>query len=263
MLEDNYLQIIDECISQIKSNVPEIQQWVENYVRYHRYRLAYDLMMVHQWANPPALILEVGSAPFILTLALNKMGYKVVGIDIDPDRFSHFIANYKLDVRKLDIERTPLPFPDETFDLILFNEVFEHLRINPIITMTQMRRLLKSQGNLFLSTPNLRSLRGIWMLFFHHKGGHVTTGIYEEYKKLELFGHMGHVREYTAKEVSTFLARIGIETRQTIYRFYGPIYHTQLKAKTLLTIEKIFCVLFPSFRPLFSLVCVKGSKCDG
>jgi SAM-dependent methyltransferase len=263
MLEDNYLQIIDKCILQVRSDVPEMQAWVHSYERHHRHRLAYDLMMVHQWANPSARILEVGSAPFILTLALEKIGYRVVGLDIDPDRFIHVITNNKLDVRGLNIEKEPLPFPDETFELILFNEIFEHLRINPIATMTEMRRVLKSKGSLFLSTPNLRSLRGIWMLVFHHKGGHVRPDIYEEYKKLELFGHMGHVREYTAKEVSTFLARVGLETRQTIYRFYDPIYQAQLKAKTLQTIEKIFCVLFPSFRPLFSLVCVKGSKCDG
>jgi SAM-dependent methyltransferase len=257
-LKEYYLHIIDECFLEAESDIPYLHAWVNGYKHHHRYRLAADLMMVHQYADPGTLILEIGSSPFILTLALSKMGYKVVAVDLEPGRFSKVIAKNNLDVLRLDVETDPLPLSNQTFELILFNEIFEHLRINPIFTMTEIRRVLKSEGKLFLSTPNLRRLRGIWMLLFQHKGAHVGSEIYDEYKKIELYGHMGHVREYSAKEVSTFLAKVGFKTTKTIFRFYDPVYQARSKAKILQVIEKAICSLFPHFKPLFTLVCVRN-----
>jgi hypothetical protein len=41
---------------------------------------------------------------------------------------------------------------------------------------------------------------------------------YEEYRKLNVLGHMGHVREYTPTEVVEFLEAIGFEVTAVIYR---------------------------------------------
>ena len=65
------------------------------------------------------------------------------------------------------------PVPDDSYDLVLFNEVFEHLRLDLVFTMTEVRRVLKNDGTLLLSTPNHRSLVGIWTLLWHCRGCHV------------------------------------------------------------------------------------------
>src|SRR3989344_45334 len=78
--------------------------------------------------------------------------------------FSEILKNYCYRVTSIDIEKAypdgqiidanhPLPFADNTFDLIWCSEVIEHL-INPQITISEFRRVLKPNGLVILTTPN-------------------------------------------------------------------------------------------------------------
>lgn len=117
-----------------------------------------------------------------------------------------------------DIETEKLPFHDSQFDVVLFNELFEHLRINPIFTMREVHRILKPGGLLFLSTPNLRSLAGLANFLLKNRCYSCEADPYDEFSKLEGLGHMGHVREYTTREITEFLGRIGFEVREIVFR---------------------------------------------
>ncbi len=64
-------------------------------------------------------------------------------------------------VVKHDIEKDTL---DRTFDAVICNELFEHLRINLIDTFERVYDSLAPGGFLFLSTPNVASAEGIWGL---------------------------------------------------------------------------------------------------
>ena len=57
---------------------------------------------------------------------------------------------------------------------MLFNEVFEHLRINLVFTMTEVHRVLEPNGVLMLSTSNPTSWKG-WWYHFSFKGRLVHT----------------------------------------------------------------------------------------
>ena len=108
--------------------------------------------------------------------------------------------------------------PTTSFDAVIFNELFEHLRVNPVFTLSEVLRIMKPNGILTLSTPNLRSLDGIRNFLFHDRAYSCASGIYLEYMKLQTIGHMGHVREYTRTEVIEFLQSIGFELTAIIYR---------------------------------------------
>ena len=257
MAAEKYLKIIDQNAAKVYTSDPTLSTWVREYAKNHRHRLADDLKIIHHYVEPNARIVVFGSIPPILTLALMEEGFDVTGLDLAPERFSEVIDENKLNIQKVNFESQPIPFPDETFDVILFNEVFEHLRIDLISTFKEVHRILTPGGIMLLSTPNVRSCRGLWKLLFHHASCHIGSDIYDEYEKLTRFGHMGHVREYTAREVSRLMTKMGWATRKIIYRQYGPSIRRSFPVVAMSLIERtVYCVV-PSLSPMFSLVCEK------
>lgn len=150
---------------------------------------------------------------------MTNMGFDIIGVDLNPDIFSKTIDRFHLKVFKSDIEREKLPFPDNTFDFVIFTEVFEHLRIDPIFTASELHRVLQKDGILLLSTPNLYSLSGIYNFIFKGRSyACCTADIYDEFKLIETFGFFGHIREYSFQEVSSFLKKIGFKDIKIIFR---------------------------------------------
>lgn len=195
---------LEKDIQTQQGSSPEIQAWNLNYFRNHRSRFRNDYKtMMEFYSN--GKILELGSAPLHFTYLLKKLEMPVVGVDIEPDRFKDFISFHDLDVRKCNVETEKLPFSDGEFHLILFNEIFEHMRIDPINTLREIRRVLHPDGHLILSTPNLYSIP-TYINFILGKG---FDDPYEQFDKIEKFGHMGHVREYSVKQLKKFLRNTG------------------------------------------------------
>ena len=240
------LALIESCANAHGADMPQMKDWFWDYLRNHKTRIAFDYDMIKKYCQPNSTIVEVASIPFLLTLPLKTTGFNVIGVDIHPERFQSTIDKFGLDIRQCDVEREPLPFPDNFCDVILFNEFFEHLRINLIFTMRQVFRILKPGGLLFLSTPNLRSLSGIKHFLIYKRAQSNWWTIYEQYEKLERFGHMGHVREYTSKEVVEFLSQIGFNVETVIYR---GTYESKL--------NRLITKIRPNLRPYFSCVATK------
>ncbi len=242
-------ELLDAVASRIQPDDAALCEWFSTYQRQHRTRLVADLRIIEQHVASGARVLECGAVPLLATGVLVELGYEVSAVDIAPERFQAAIASLGLDVRKCDLETEPLPFGSETFDAVVFNEIFEHLRINPIVTLREVCRVLKSNGSLLLSTPNLRSFRGIRNLVFRNQGHAASAGVYRQYEKLETLGHMGHVREYTTREVSDFLTPIGFRVDKVIFRGghgRGMVGFAERLAPTL--------------RPFFTLIATKDAS---
>lgn len=60
--------------------------------------------------------------------------------------------NYQ-EVVRWDLDRMPLPFPDESQDVVIAGDIIEHLR-RPFDFMDDLRRVLKTGGSLIVTTPN-------------------------------------------------------------------------------------------------------------
>jgi SAM-dependent methyltransferase len=243
--------LLDEVAARIRPDDPALQEWFSSYLRQHRTRLAADLAIVEKHLEPDARVLEYGAIPLVMTAALAALDYDVRAVDIAPERFATAIGSFGLEVTKCDVETEMVPFAAESFDAVLFNELFEHLRIHPPFTLREVHRVLKPGGSLLLSTPNLRSFRGLRNLLFRNQGHAVSAGVYEQYEKLESLGHMGHVREYTTREVSDFLTRTGFRVDKVVFRGGHGRGAVGLAER-----------LVPSLRPFFTLIACRVGAGD-
>jgi SAM-dependent methyltransferase len=87
--------------------------------------------------------LDLGCREQYWTEKLKARGYEVTSVDLEPQNSS---------VMRVDANG-PLPFVDESFDLVWCTEVIEHV-VNPEFTLGEINRVLKPGGKLLLSTPN-------------------------------------------------------------------------------------------------------------
>jgi SAM-dependent methyltransferase len=242
------IKLIEDCIEAMRPDVEELGDWHDSYITNHINRIAFDLEIVKDNTSVGDKILEYGSVPPILTTALNRLNYSVSGIDIAPERYGSYLSKRGIEVQKCNVETEVLPERSNTYDVVLFFEIFEHLRINPIFTMKEARRVLKPGGVLMLSTPNLKSYEGLINFFFRNRCYSCTGDIYSEFDKLEKIGHMGHVREYTTKEITDFLHHLRFEIVRIAYR---GSYSGRL--------SKLLIRQFPKLRPFVTYLAKNGN----
>jgi len=98
-------------------------------------------------------VLDVGCGDGHLSWQLKKEGFNVIACDLDERRFKY---TNKIEFKRCDLNEE-LPFPENSFDYVLFLEVIEHL-YNPNFVIEQISRVLKPSGVLILSTPNILNL---------------------------------------------------------------------------------------------------------
>lgn len=192
-----------------------LKSWNLNYFKEHKKRFSNEVQLVKN-LHSKGKILEIGSIPYHLTFLLEKEGYNVTGIDVEPGRFKGFIKKHSLKVQKCNIETEDLPFQSSSFNLILFAEVFEHLRVDPLFTLKEINRVLSKKGVLILTTPNLYSFSTILSFLI----GRGFNNAYFEFEKLHRLGHMGHIRVYSSKEMREFLERTGFKIITVQYKSY-------------------------------------------
>jgi SAM-dependent methyltransferase len=243
---------VEDCTAALYPGEQSLSEWHASYVSDHKSRIALDLDIIKERVSEGSAVLEFGSVPLLFTVALSASNFNVTGIDIAPERYEETIENNDINVIRCDIEKEKLPLASNSFDAAVFNELFEHLRINPIFTLSEVLRVLKPGGIMMLSTPNLRSLAGIYNFLVRNRAYSCSGNIYAEYQKMKELGHMGHVREYTTTEISEFLENVGFKIESVIYRGQFDTEYTLLNRPI-----QLFTGLFPSLRPFVSYVAKK------
>lgn len=136
-------------------------------------------------------LLDVGCWDGLTTVAYREvLGGPASGVEVYAEQAAR-AESHGIAVVGADLEVAPLPWPDVTFDVVVVNQVFEHLK-NVWLPMAEVARVLRPGGHLVFSVPNLASLHNRLMLAFGWQPSSIRT-----------FGP--HVRGFTYRQAREFV----------------------------------------------------------
>ncbi len=129
-------------------------------------RLVRTLMLVPPGARSDA-VLELGAYMQMTPALACLLGYgEVRGAYFGPlgqtdSKVSTIDGKeiFRCEVDLFDVERDRFPYEDGRFQTVLACEIIEHLVLDPMHMLLEIRRVLRSGGTLVLTTPNVTRLR--------------------------------------------------------------------------------------------------------
>ncbi|MFA6273117.1 MAG: class I SAM-dependent methyltransferase [Candidatus Paceibacterota bacterium] len=109
---------------------------------------------IHQVPNKSAEILDFGAGGGMFIKQIHDNGFiHVCAADIDDYRRPD-VKKMTEEFKTFDASNEPFPWSNERFDVVTAWEIFEHLE-NPHRAMREIYRVLKKDGLLFMSVPNI------------------------------------------------------------------------------------------------------------
>jgi len=158
--------------------------------------------------KPGIRILEIGTGTGALLSELRNAGLDVVGVEINPTHIAKAHERFgDLPITKVD--GVELPFDDDTFDVVISFDVFEHIP-DPDAHCREVTRVLKPGGRYLMQTPNkwtnmvFETIRHRSLTYWRrdHCSLHTRGMIVKRFKK-----HGYTVRFYEIKVVTEFFRK--------------------------------------------------------
>jgi SAM-dependent methyltransferase len=119
---------------------------------------------------PRLRVLDLSAGRGEIAAALTRDGCAIRGTHFREDDYKLADSSRPLETGGIVIDANvdlmrPLPYPDASFDVVIFSEVAEHLPTSiPIVA--EIGRVLAPAGSLILSTPNIARLHSRWHFFW-------------------------------------------------------------------------------------------------
>jgi SAM-dependent methyltransferase len=134
----------------------------------------------------------------------------------------------------VDLEYDTVPAEDETYDIVLCCEVLEHMEIDPMHMLSEVNRVLKTNGKVILTTPNIVSSRGITKML---QG--TEPYFYMQYHKSREYHR--HNYEYSCRSLLHILRSAGFDANVWTEDLFedGLTYEVNRLQKAGFTIENV------------------------
>lgn len=100
----------------------------------------------------------------------------------------------------VDLNAGMLPYQDGSFDCVTCLEVIEHV-VDPLRLLRELHRVLRPQGRLVMTTPNIRYFRNVLKLIVEGRFPHTTTDTF-------VWGG-GHLHYFTRNDLAQLLGEAG------------------------------------------------------
>jgi SAM-dependent methyltransferase len=173
-----------------------------------------------------ASVLDAGCGDGYGSAYLARFAKSVIGVDYDKKTVSLALEKYKAgNLRYMHRDVTEFDFKDNEFDFVCSFQVIEHIPEEKIFDyLKELKRVLKNNGRLYLSTPNLEKMMK---------------------NKLTYKKNPAHCREFRFSELKDALSRVFSE-----FEIFGVYYTPKFMFYLILKKSGIFKYLPPKFNPV-------------
>lgn len=130
--------------------------WAQWYATVAPIKAQRTVELLKKYKDRKSKVLDYGCGIGLSLYYLSKFYKDIIGIDVDPQNIEIARKQFKkLDCKaKLQLyDGKKLPYPNNTFDLVISMEVWEHAQ-NPDLMLAEIERVLKPDGILHVTTAN-------------------------------------------------------------------------------------------------------------
>ena len=176
------------------------------YPEYYKYSIkrfwkAFDRIQKLELPGPPRVI-DIGGG--IMALLLHRLlGFEASVGDVNR-RAAGDVEAHGLSFETVNL-LSDTDLPANAYDLVVLQEVIEHLPEPPYVVFERIKRFMAPDGVLFLTTPNAARLRN---LLYHLAGRQVL----DNFRYPRAGEALGHQMEYTLPQMLWQLNRAGLST---------------------------------------------------
>ena len=173
-------------------------------------------------SGPDAAGLELGANPYFTTMLMRQftpIRWSLANYFSDDVRdeigmqrvfFNEYSnpdvrSSVELEFRHFNIERDVFPFESGKFSVVLFCEIIEHLLNEPCRVLREIKRVLRHDGCLILTTPNVNRIENVARMI-------AGANMYDPYSKHGPYGR--HNREYNKHELFLLLTYLGFTVEE-------------------------------------------------
>jgi O-antigen biosynthesis protein len=155
-------------------------------------------------------VLEIGCAEG-LTMEYLRSRFNCTLVGLDCCESALVKAREKgFEVHTCDLNREALPFAEQEFDYILIGDVLEHL-YDPWSVLTGIARILKDDGTILISIPNVKHYTLLKDLILHDSWDYCESGLLD----------ITHVRFFTFEGIRKLLSRSGLVISDVAHNVSG------------------------------------------
>lgn len=176
-------------------------------------------------------ILDIGCGAGDLLIRLKELGCNTYGIDIDEITSTYLRKTFNLNVINRDVDNG-IPFSSNFFDLVIMKHSLEHVH-NPDKVIKEVRRIMKSDGLLFIGVPNIDSF--------------VSRLTKEKWVDLDIPRHLFH---FTPLTISILLNKNGFH----IERIYHKLKVSRRSLNALIATTPLHFFLPKSFKKILGII---------